>query len=185
MQREFVSRPLDVRALAQAGASLSGVSPLGQFERLLSEIPEGMAGQGADREVRWTARGESLAQRAGAPQVWLHLEAAASLPMVCQRCMTPVEVDLAVQRAFRFVADEKTASSEDEESDEDVLVFSRDFDLLNLVEDELIMALPLVPRHEVCPQGVKLAFADEEPAESEPAPSPFAALAGLKGRKSS
>ncbi len=185
MQREFVPRPLDVRALAQAGDSISGDSPLGQFERLLAEVPAALTAQAADRQVHWGARGESLAQRTGAAQVWLHLDAQTSLPMVCQRCMAPVDVDLSVERSFRFVADERTAATEDEEAEEDLLVFSRDFDLLALVEDELIMEMPLVPRHDVCPEDVKLVFADEQAGVLEPAPSPFAALAALKSRKSS
>jgi uncharacterized protein len=185
MQREFSPRPLDVRALAQAGASLSGVSELARFARLLAEVPSGMAAEAAGKQVRWTARGESLAQRTGAAQAWLHVEAGTNLPMICQRCMAPVEIGLSVKRAFRFVADEKTAATEDEEAEEDILVFSRDFDLLALIEDELIMEMPLVPRHDVCPADVKLAFPDEESAVVAPAPSPFAALAGLKGRKSS
>ena len=35
--------------------------------------------------------------------------------------------------------------------DRDILVLRRDFDVLELLEDELIMALPPIPKHEVCP----------------------------------
>ena len=59
------------------------------------------------------------------PEVWLHLQADAMLPLICQRCLEPVDVPLAVDRSFRFVADETTAAAEDDEAEEDVLAMSR------------------------------------------------------------
>jgi len=56
-----------------------------------------------------------------------------------------VLVNLLVDRDFRFVPDEATAMAEDDEAEEDLLVLSGEFDLLALVEDELLMDLPLVP----------------------------------------
>ena len=104
--------------------------------------------------------------------------------MICQRCMGPVTVDLVVQRSFRFVADEATAAALDDESEEDVLVVSREFDLLGLVEDELLMAMPLVPRHEQCPTEVPMEASDEDfEAESARKANPFAALANLRLKK--
>ena len=49
-------------------------------------------------------------------------------------------------------------------------------DLPMLLEDELLLALPLVPRHDVCPEPLPRAFRDEADA----AERPFAALAALK-----
>jgi uncharacterized protein len=60
------------------------------------------------------------------------------------------------------------------------VVGSHHFDLLAQVEDELILSIPYVPKHDVCP-GAQ-AKASEAPAE-EPAvkrPSPFAVLEQLK-----
>jgi uncharacterized protein len=47
-----------------------------------------------------------------------------------------------------------------------------------LLEDELLLSLPLVPMHVDCPVPLPPAVADQ-PAE-EGAPHPFAALAALK-----
>jgi uncharacterized protein len=104
-----------------------------------------------------------------------------SLPLICQRCLGPVDVPLVIERAFRFVETEAQAEQEDDASPEDLLVLSRDFDLAALMEDEVLMELPVVPRHEVCPVPVKLAVADANFDESAPKPNPFAVLAGLKG----
>ncbi|MEK9802195.1 MAG: YceD family protein [Curvibacter sp.] len=181
MSQDFHARRLDVRAFAQAGATLEGKDLLSKYERLLAEA----GGQGADRPVHWTARGELQADASGQGRVWLHLQADVSLPLTCQRCLGPADIALHVDRAFRFVATEAQAESEDEASEEDVLVLSRDFDLAGLVEDELLMELPLVPRHETCPTEVKLAVQDADFEAAQAAkPQPFAALAGLKGGKS-
>lgn len=133
--------------------------------------------------IHWSAQGEWRERLGGAGQCWLHVRAQARLPMVCQRCMGAVEVPLAVERSFRFVADEATAAREDEEAEEDLLVLSPQFDLLELIEDELLMALPLVPRHEPdCPAPVRLSSQDAgfDEAQSDGRPHPFAALAQLK-----
>lgn len=181
MSHEFVATRLDVKAFAKAGAVLSGQDPLSKYPRLLEEA----GGQGADQPVQWEAHGEMRVDASGLAQIWLHLSAQVSLPLTCQRCLGPVDIALEVVRAFRFVATEAQAEAEDEEAEEDVLALSRDFDLQALIEDELLMELPVVPRHEVCPTEVKLAAqdADFEAAQAEN-PNPFAALAGLKGGKS-
>ena len=79
-----------------------------------------------------------------------------------------------------FAPDEASAAALDDESEEDVLVFGGAFDLMELVEDELLMSLPLVPRHERCPVDVQLAAADPDFEESAVKPSPFAGLASLR-----
>jgi uncharacterized protein len=180
MSKAYIANRLDVRAFARAGATLDGEDALQHHERLMAETH----GASAEPRVRWTARGESRPQPGSADQIWLHLTAGATIPLTCQRCMKPVDVDLAVERSFRFVADEKTAELEDELSDEDVLALDRDFSLTELIEDELLMELPLVPRHDVCPEAVKMAVEDPDfEAELAEKPNPFAALAGLKHRK--
>lgn len=180
MSQEFVATRLDVKAFAKAAGRLSGQDLLSAYERLLEET----GGQGAGRPVRWEARGEWREAAGGQGQVWLHLTAGVSLPLVCQRCMGPVDIPVSVERSFRFVATEAAAEAEDEASEEDLLVMSRDFSLQALIEDELLMELPVVPRHEVCPTEVKLAVQDPdfEVAATEKT-NPFAVLAGLRGAK--
>jgi uncharacterized protein len=181
MSQEFHARRLDVQAFAQAGASLSGQDPLENYQRLLAET----GGQGGERLVRWEARGELRADVGGQGQLWLHLGAQVSLPLTCQRCLGPADITVVVDRPFRFVASEAQAETEDEEAEEDVLALDRDFNLYELIEDELLMELPGVPRHEVCPTEVKLAAQDADfDAAGAAKPHPFAVLAGLKGGKS-
>lgn len=176
MQRTFSPARLDVRAFAEDGATIGGERPLGQFSRLITETREGAA----DPAVQWSADGELRNPNHVQPQVWLHLQAQARLTLSCQRCLDAVTVDIAVDRSFRFVADEATAAAEDDDSDEDVLALSRSFDLLELLEDELLMEVPLVPRHEVCPRDLPMSVQDADFEEAAQPENPFAALKALR-----
>jgi uncharacterized protein len=176
------ARHLDLKALALSGGDVAGCDSLSKYERLMQET----RGLGGDAVVNWAAHGEMRPGASGQDQVWLSLTASASVPLVCQRCMGLVDVALSVDRQFRFVADEKTAEVEDEESEEDVLVLARNFDLQSLVEDELLMELPLIPRHETCPTTIKLEALDADfDATAPEKPNPFAVLAKMKTSKPS
>ncbi|MDM0114300.1 DUF177 domain-containing protein [Variovorax sp. J22R133] len=180
MKREFAPARLDVAGFAEAGASLSAEDVLGHFPRLAAEAVE----PDGDARVQWTAVGEQRKDSAGGAQPWLHLEAETSVPLVCQRCLLPVQTPLYVDRWFRFAPDEDTAAAQDEESDEDVLVVSRDFDLHALIEDELLMEIPVTPRHDECPEEVPLSAVDPDFDQAEKErPNPFAALAKLRDGK--
>lgn len=178
MKNDFAPQHLNVQAFAKAAASLAGQPRLAHFTRLLEETH----GMGADLPVVYTARGEVRHEDQPGEEIWLHLAAQVALPLTCQRCLGPVDFPLAFDRSFRFVATEELAAIEDEESEEDVLVLSRDFNVLELIEDELLMAMPAVPKHEVCPVAVKLQVADPDFVEEGPAEkvNPFAVLEQLK-----
>ena len=181
MAKDFDPHRLDVRRFAEEAAELAADEPLRSFQRLAAETEGGNPGTPS---VRWQARGELLNPQHHQPQVWMHLQADATLPLVCQRCLQPVDMAISVQRAFRFVADEATAAAEDDQSEEDLLALSRSFDLVELVEDELLMELPVAPRHDVCPEPVKMSTADAgfEAAAAE-REHPFAILGKLKSGK--
>jgi uncharacterized protein len=114
--------------------------------------------------------------------VRLHLVAGTGVGLICQRCLEPMVASLQVDRWFRFVADEETAARLDESSDDDVLVMDRTFDVLSLVEDELLLDWPSVPRHLDCqaPQPSVLPEPQADDAERRPDPRAFAELARLR-----
>ena len=72
------------------------------------------------------------------------------------------------------MADEATAMAEDEDSEEDLLPLTPPLDGLNLIEDELLMDMPILPKHENC-QSEYLQTSDV--GESDEKAKPFAALA--------
>jgi uncharacterized protein len=141
---------LDVRQFARDQATLQGQNSLHEFERLREEaFGLGDAALSA-LQVTWLAEGVWKALRGGAAETRLRLQARLEIPLQCQRCLGPVQECLEVDREFLFVSTEAQAEELDDSSDVDVLVASKAFDLLELVEDELLMALPLVARHPEC-----------------------------------
>ena len=177
MKHDYDVRHLNIAAFAMGLGKLEGTENLKRLDRLAVEAQ----GSIDSTVVQYTARGMTRADGTTGEQAWLSLIAEVALPLICQRCLGPVDVPVQVEREFRFVATEEIAEAQDEESEEDVLVLSRDFNMMELIEDELLMALPVVPKHTVCPGAVKLQVADpdftEELAEK---PNPFAVLEQLK-----
>lgn len=174
MARDLDFRRLDVAAFARGAGRLEGETPVADLLRLADEV---VASDAPLAPVRWQLRGEQRSAAGATPTPWLHLSARVTLPLVCQRCLAPVAMPLALERAFRFAPDEATAAAEDEAAEEDVLALGDGLDLLALLEDELLMALPLVPRHDSCPQPLTVAGAGLADA---PPPHPFAELARLR-----
>jgi uncharacterized protein len=190
----FNPRRLEVAAFAKAQAELQGSLDLADMPRL----NEGLVppADEAPGPAHWQAAGSLRQVLGGAPEVRLQLKAQARVWLTCQRCLSPMALELLVDRRFRFVRNEDEAAQLDETTDdEDVLALGRPLDLLSLAEDELIMALPIVPRHEACPaplaglaapqamadQGVAESAAQHpaKPVEAE-ARNPFAVLKNLK-----
>jgi uncharacterized protein len=171
---------LEVAAFTQAGATREGVLPLAGMNRLAgsSQAPaDGLAG-----DVTWSVRGLWKQPAGGAAEMRIHLVAHATVHLSCQRCLQPMAQDLDVDRTIRFVPGEDQAAQLDEELEEDVLALARTLDLAELIEDELILALPIVPMHEACPQPLpSAAEVDADLTDAGEAPlHPFGALAALK-----
>jgi uncharacterized protein len=174
-------RALNLPAVAPQGLSLSGQTEVGELARLLEELEPAAAASTAASTVApiaWQAHLQWRQAAGASAQLWLHLQARAQLPLGCQRCLAPVLEAIEIDRWFRFVESEEVALAEDDDCEEDLLVLQPQFDLLNLLEDELLLDLPLVPMHERCPGS---APALDQP-EGAAKPNPFAVLAGLKNK---
>ncbi|MBI2383844.1 MAG: DUF177 domain-containing protein [Gammaproteobacteria bacterium] len=167
-----MSIPQRIRAsLAVAhGERHSGTLPLAGFSRLR----EALADAAGDLRVELAGAHDSL----GHPVLDLH--AAAELRLLCQRCMTPFGWTLDRRAALRLVAtDEEEARLMNE--CEPYRVQDDWLPLHEIVEDEVLLALPMLPRCPSCENAVRSA---PEPERADPRPNPFAALKDLKlGKK--
>lgn len=174
------TRHLDARAFARSGGSLGGNAALSDFPRVAQDCVDA----GSGKPVTWAASGQLRSSADEPPQVLLHLKVDAVMPLTCQRCLESVAITIAVDQWFRFVLDERTADAQDDESAEDLLVESAQFDLRELVEDELVLAMPLIPSHAVCPTAPRLSASDPGFDEApQPKPNAFAVLGQLKTGK--
>ncbi len=159
-----------------AAGQLEGRWPQQSLDRLAESTLADPETPDADA-VAWSVRGDARVMRGGEAQTWLHVEAETTVTLECQRCLRPVKAALKVKRSFLFVSGEDAAAQLDTDSEDDVLALTRALDLRELIEDELLLALPIVPRHEICPTPLR-APVDDVVADEKP--NPFAVLATLK-----
>jgi len=160
----------DVWELARHGAELKGELALEDLPRLAEQLAES---RGA---LRFRFRGR-IDER-GRPAARLELDG--TVTARCDRCGGPVEVTLREEALFFFVADEaELGALPIDDSPDEPLLGSHRFDLLGLVEDQAILALPISPRHEGC---VAPEVGDRGRNQAPETQRPFGVLAGLKKR---
>lgn len=105
----------------------------------------------------------------------LHLEVSGSLPLACQRCLEAVPFELDVDILLELLPEGAEMSQDELEDDtRDFLPVAGKLDVAELVEDEILLVLPVAPRHERC--GLP------GTADAGERSHPFAQLSGL-GRK--
>lgn len=117
--------------------------------------------------------------------LWLSYQVEGGLKVTCQRCLEPLVV--ALDRDFELALLFHEADI-DRIGDAEYVMVDEISDVQNrrllpikaLLEDELMLALPLSPRHEDCQMLVQ-EVGEQAPSEMEETENPFAALAMLKG----
>ena len=159
-RRIVIADPLK---FAVDGASLSGTVPVAELSRLASMVVDTVG------TVSYELIGESGLGRSPS----LRFKATVVLQLCCQRCLGALEWALDRESVLQLVRPGTPIPDEELENDEvDVIEATPDMDVLALVEDELLLAVPLAPRHDSCDPPRPLGGADKE--------SPFAALAKLR-----
>ena len=168
---------------AEQGFTWSGTLPLSRFVRISREA----VGSSDDQLITIDCK---LSMDAYHRIVWLSGHVETKVSVECQRCLESVEIPLVSDFHLALVDDESLIERLDEDADFIVLGESDatkkgDFDapatadLLSLIEDELLLLMPLSPKHDVCEH--KHQPADDDIVE-EKRDNPFDVLAGLKGK---
>lgn len=116
--------------------------------------------------------------------IWLNYQLSGTLLLQCQRCLEPLSLQTQEQYRLAVLADETQTALID---DADYLLLDElgagnvhKLPIKQLMEDELLLGLPLSPRHDDC----QMLINDDDTQEQEPEDNPFAILAGLKGKLS-
>jgi uncharacterized protein len=173
MQTDFPERA-DPWRLAINGRRLLGEIPLRRMPRLSSLLSR------ADGSVR-------VCLQAGVDECKVHFFAGrldTTLELVCQRCTNPLRLPLAVEFRLGLVHNE-VQSAELPEEYEPLLVPPGGLAMSDWVEDELILALPLIPVHaarDEC-EALDSALLGKPEAKLECGLNPFAALAKLLNKR--
>lgn len=158
---------IDAFAFCRLEERREGELALADLRRLAVELAD------TSGTLRWSLQGGKNAFG----HARMVLSVAADVQLRCQRCLTAMPFALDSESSLVLAPDEASVDGIEELVDDDdieVIVGSSDFDVLALIEDEALLALPIAPRHEVCPEG-------EAPvAPREEKESPFAVLKNLK-----
>lgn len=186
-QRAFIAQQ---RQAVESGdvEPLTGEADLSHFRRFSADLPtqklatESEADSQELNRVFWQIDGEQLSSEMY-PQgrFLLHFYIEAEPVVMCQRCMKPFRYPLTAESTVEVVRTEsqfeEVSDSGEVVLDEYEKVLANPFlEVLEVVEDELILALPFLPSHEDCEVGQRLLDEHAMPAEE----SPFAILEKLK-----
>ena len=139
MSRE--SYNVDSGAFARDGRHMAGEEPVSRFERLSALV---VAPSGA---VIFDVSGSETDDG----KRFLDLAVTANIEIQCQRCLEPMTWPVAASSRLLLVPPGQPLPDEALEADEfDPIHASSQFDLLAVIEDEILLALPFAARHEHC-----------------------------------
>ena len=158
----------DAFEVAAAVTDRAGVVAARGLPRAADQLAEGTGAA----PIAWRISGGHDGM--GRPLLTVRLDG--TVPLVCQRCLQPFAATVAQQTDLLLARDEAELARLDAEETEVVLA-NTTLDPRNLVEDELLLSLPLSPRHDedAC-AAARRSMTDEGKR------SPFAGLAALKAR---
>ena len=150
---------IDGRQFARDRGVVSGTLELEDLPRL-AELGCAAA------TLRFTVRGSKDPDE----RQCLTVEAAGQLQLVCQRCLGPLDVPVALSSELELAGTQEEIDAADDDIDR--VLATKSMAVAQLVEDEAILALPMVPVHDRCE-------ARNAPKE-DVVTSPFATLATLR-----
>jgi uncharacterized protein len=135
---------IDAFAYARHKERREGDAPVADLGRLADES--------ADRSgaLHWVLVGG--VDQLGHAQ--LTMSVSGSMKIMCQRCLTPFSFDIDAESVLILAKDEESADEIDallDNEEIDVIVGTKSLNIIELVEDEALLALPLSPKHPVCP----------------------------------
>jgi len=161
-----IAATIDPARFAREGALLTGTILPAQLPRLAEELFDEKGVIGYRVQGLLTAKGEHA----------VHVELAIDVALPCQRCMERLPVKLEVGRTLIFsreIGELESTAEEEDEVDSVPLVAS--LDVLDLIDQEVMLSLPIAPRHD---ENVCEAKLDSGSESAEV--SPFSVLSQLK-----
>ncbi|NMG44221.1 metal-binding protein [Aromatoleum toluvorans] len=137
-QRSVIPDPFK---FAAEGRSLTGAIPLAELSRLADVLLD------KSGEVQFSLAGEMGIDR----KPRMRLAITGELRVRCQRCLSSMAWPLGVDVLFELVRPGQPIPEDELEEDEfDAIEATPDMDVRALVEDEIVLAVPIAPRHEEC-----------------------------------
>lgn len=158
---------IDSLDFARDGKALRGNVPLLSLKRLKGYLAD-LAG-----ELAYLITG--LLDDQGRPALKISINGAVDLS--CQRCLERVKHVVDIKATLLLARNEDELSRYDEDVFVDAIHASAELDVLALIEDEVILSLPISPRHEGTECHISTKAKKHEATTKE---HPFTVLASLK-----
>jgi uncharacterized protein len=136
----------DLEALAEREAKISGEIELRQLTRLRDLLHSDTGSVQAS--LRFSRR--------ASVDVTAELKFDTTVDLICQRCLEPMHHQVSEEVSLVLLAQDSTHGDRDN-AREAVVLNSEKLKPASLIEDELIVSLPIVPRHERIDECGKIA----------------------------
>lgn len=172
MQQQL-PKELDPFRFAHNGIHLSGQIPLSSMRRLtdLLVTDDGMVDVDMHFDIDET----------GLP--FMQGQFKTNIQMICERCMSPMDLQLDISALLGIIRHERKVEGLADQYEPWIIEDAKQVDPAQMVEDELILALPIVPKHDYACLSDDVWQSGEEEIEADKPASPFAVLAALKAKK--
>lgn len=170
MSAGTLPQQIDAQKWADREAEIKQVFSLAAFPRV-QEIAVEEAG-----EVSVFCRVSRDAQH----RMQLQGNLTAKLALRCQRCLEAVTAEADTEFSLLLVRSEEDADRLADDADFLVLDEEGQLALADAIEDELLLALPMVPLHDDCEAAHRNVPVEEEANEAPRRENPFQVLAALK-----
>ncbi|MGI4861806.1 MAG: DUF177 domain-containing protein [Janthinobacterium lividum] len=159
-------RAFDLTAFIRARREMRGAVRLGELARMVDELPADAPADARDASITWFVHGETRREvrreAAGngaltttshtVSQPYLTLTARGESWVECQRCMKALAFPIEIDTVYRVMdSDAEADALALDDSEIEVIVGSASFDLIDLIDEEVVLSLPMVPKHDVCP----------------------------------
>ncbi len=158
----------------------SGFLEISALPRVAEEASSIEPGDG----FQWEVKTHFVDSPGSESQQTLELAVKGRIHLVCQSCLRDCGLDLAQKSRFVLVATEEEADAFPMEDDQqEPLVASQHFDLLGLIEDEILLSMPLILKHPegACqPHASSFGDREEDGDASEKPQNPFNILKNMK-----
>jgi uncharacterized protein len=166
MADHLVGAVIDGLRFAREGGHLAGTVPVAALSRLADQLADAP-------DPAEVLACELCGERGGDGKAYLRLRVSGSLDLRCQRCLEPLTQSVDIESCLLLVPPGQDWPDEELVEDGfDAVAAEREMALLPLIEDEVLLALPIAPRHSVCGTAARQVVDRDS--------SPFAVLAKLK-----
>lgn len=136
---------IDSLAFARQAGVLHGELPIADLARVLDCLTSSTG------QLLYRVEGSVSDKNSSREQAQLLVQVDGVLSLRCQRCLEGIDHPLKLRSVLELIDSEEALTQDELEDDSrDFLPVQKELDLAALIEDEIILSLPVVPRHDAC-----------------------------------